>query len=93
LNFPEYKAVIVTVVPVNNFRRVKMEKRNLSDEVAVLKQYALDNYEAGGHWVFETYADLDYAEVVFEYPSLQACKEAIKEYWELCEEQKREYSW
>ena len=70
-----------------------MEKRNLSDEVAALKQYALDNYEVGGHWVFETYADLDYAEVVFEYPSLQAGKQALKEAWEGVEEQKREYSW
>ena len=23
------------------------------NQVEILKQYALDNYEAGGHWVFD----------------------------------------
>jgi len=31
--------------------------------------------------------------VVFECPSLQAGKQALKEAWEGVEEQKREYSW
>ena len=60
-----------------------MQKRNLLDEVEELKKYASDNYEAGGHWVVETYLDLNYAEVVFEYPSLEAGKEGLKEYWEM----------
>jgi hypothetical protein len=93
LNFPEHRAVIVTVVPVNNFRRAKMEKRDLVVEVEELKKYALENYEAGAHWVVETFSDLDYAVVVFECSSLQAGKQALKEAWEGVEEQKREYSW
>ena len=58
-----------------------------------LKQYALDNYEAGGHWVFETFSDADYAEVLSICQSIEAAKKALKRDWELCEERKREYSW
>ena len=70
-----------------------MKKRSLQDEVAALKQYALDNYDAGGHWVAETYSDLDYAEVVFEYSSLEECKKELKDFWELMVESVKECSW
>ena len=61
--------------------------------VEILKQYALDNYEEGGHWVFETYSDADYAKVLVEHQSVEAAKKAIKEDWELCVEQERNCAW
>jgi hypothetical protein len=60
------------------------------NQVEILKQYALDNYEAGGHWVFETYSDAEYAKVLVEFPSIEAAKEAIKRDWELCVMQEQE---
>jgi len=65
----------------------------MTQELQSLKQYALDNYEAGGHWVFETYSDAEYAEVLRGSQSIEAAKEAIKRDWELCEERKQECSW
>jgi hypothetical protein len=61
--------------------------------VEILKQYALDNYESGGHWVFETYSDAEYAKVLVVSQSIEAAKKAIKEDWELCEERKQECGW
>ena len=62
-------------------------------EIEILKQYALDNYEAGGHWVFETYSDDEYAEVLARHPSIKAAKKALKEAWEFCTEQQQECGW
>jgi hypothetical protein len=70
-----------------------MSKRDFMWEVVSLEQYALDNYEVGGHWVYETFSDLDYAEVVFESTSLEDGKKIIKECWERLLEQERECSW
>jgi len=66
-----------------------MKKRDMLFEVVELKKYALANYEEGGHWVAETFSDLDYAEVVFENPSLQAAKQDLKKIWEGILEQER----
>lgn len=70
-----------------------MSKRNFMWEVEQLKKYALDNYEEGGHWIAETYSDLDYGESVFLSTSLQACKKEFKEYWEMMNQRERECSW
>jgi hypothetical protein len=70
-----------------------MEQRSMHDEVSALKTHALENYEAGGHWVYETYSDLDYADVVFVNPSLQAAKDALKKHWELVNEHCAECRW
>lgn len=63
------------------------------NQVEILKQYALDNYEIGGHWVFETYSNAEYAEVLAKCQSLEAAKKAIKEAWDLCVEQQQECGW
>jgi len=65
----------------------------MTQEIQSLKQYALDNYEAGGHWVFETYSDAEYAKVLVVSQSIEAAKETIKRDWELCEERKQECGW
>lgn len=63
------------------------------NEVETLKQYALENYEVGGHWVFETYSNADYAEVLLKCQSVEEAKKAIKQDWEFSEEQRQECSW
>ena len=63
------------------------------NDMQTLKQYALDNYEAGGHWVFETYSDDEYAQVLAKCPTLEEAKAAIKETWEFCVEQQQECGW
>jgi len=70
-----------------------MSKRDLAGDVAALEQYALDNYGSGGHWVYETFSDLDYAEVLRECGSLEVAKRALKRDWELCLQRERECSW
>jgi hypothetical protein len=31
------------------------------NELETLEQYALDHYEDGGHWIYETFSASDYA--------------------------------
>jgi len=47
-----------------------------------LKEYALEHYDTGGHWVYETYADSDYQEVLDRCGGniLKACK-YLKKSW------------
>lgn len=52
--------------------------------VATLRQYALDNYEAGGHWAYETHEDADFQEYLDEANgNLKAAKRSLRAYWEL----------
>lgn len=55
--------------------------------VQALKDYALANYEAGGHWVYETYDNADYLAIVHEAEgNVERAKELVKEAWEfICE--------
>jgi hypothetical protein len=32
--------------------------------ISTLKDYAMANYETGGHWIVETYSDSDYQRVI-----------------------------
>lgn len=73
--------------PVVSFRAYGM------GEIAILKKYAMDNYEDGGHWVVETYSNADYAEVLGRCSSLEEAKQALKENWELCVMQEKECGW
>ena len=52
--------------------------------VATLRQYALDNYEAGGHWAYETHEDVDFQEYLDEANgNMEAAKRSLRAYWEL----------
>jgi hypothetical protein len=54
--------------------------------VAKLRQYSLDNYEAGGHWAYETHEDADFQEYLDEANgNMKAAKRALREYWKLIE--------
>jgi hypothetical protein len=54
--------------------------------VTTLRQYALDNYDAGGHWAYETHEDADFQEYLDEANGdMKAAKRALREYWKLIE--------
>ena len=64
------------------------------DKIATLEQYALGNYEAGGHWVYECFDKADYAEYLEEaHGDVLAAKAALKKYWELVNDMERECAW
>ena len=62
------------------------------DKITALEKFAFDHYEAGGHWVFETYDRADYARVLADTGGLAAAKKALREEWELLENQCRDVS-
>ena len=51
--------------------------------VAALKQFALDHYEEGGHWVYETFGAGDYEEVLRSFATVEEAKDDLRYYWEL----------
>ncbi len=54
-----------------------------------LKGFALEHYEEGGHWVFETYDKNDYIEAITECKGdIKKAKAYIRNHWELIEEQR-----
>ena len=54
--------------------------------VATLRQFALDNYEAGGHWVYETHEDADLQEYIDEAAGdITKAKVLVRHLWELTE--------
>ena len=58
-----------------------------------LEAHALANYEAGGHWVYETYDDVDYEAIVAEAEgNLERAKELLQEAWEFLVEREQECS-
>lgn len=58
--------------------------------VQALKQFALAHYEEGGHWVYETFDDSDYEQVLRSFSSLEAAKADLKEHWEWINEREQE---
>lgn len=59
--------------------------------IEALKAHALANYEAGGHWVYETYSAADYEAIVAEAEGdLERAKELLQEAWEFTCERERE---
>ena len=57
---------------------------NLTEAQAILQQYALDNYEEGGHWVYETHEAAEYQEYLDEAGgNIAKAKKLVREYWEL----------
>lgn len=62
-------------------------------DIETLKQHACDNYEAGGHWISETYSDAEYAEVLAQCGSVNAAKARLKDLWELFNDRQKDCSW
>lgn len=59
--------------------------------VNTLQAFALTNYEAGGHWVYETYSYKDYIEVLEHNGfDVDEAKKELREYWEFTNERQRE---
>ena len=55
----------------------------MTEEMKALEQFALDNYEEGGHWVAETHEAADYQEFLDEAAGdLKKAKALVREYWE-----------
>jgi hypothetical protein len=52
-----------------------------------LETYALNNYDAGGHWVYETYGKTDYMALLASVGSVDNAKQYLKEYWEITQDQ------
>ena len=55
----------------------------MKDEVQALQQYARDNYEEGGHWVYETYDTEDYEKLLLSVSCIEDAKKYLKDFWEL----------
>lgn len=65
-----------------------------SGKIEALRQFALDNYDLGGHWVVETFDNGHYIEALLEGQNdLKAAKEVLREYWTLMNEQQAETRW
>jgi len=61
---------------------------------ARLEQFALTNYEAGGHWVAECFGPEDYDEYINEARgNLEVAEALLKDYWELVNERERDCAW
>lgn len=71
------------------------------DYPQALKQYALANYEQGGHWVFETRDHADYVELferhhtgrITEAQAYKKATTALRREWELTNELQSECRW
>ena len=59
-----------------------------------LEQFAMANYEAGGHWVVECWDAADYNQILEENGGdVELAKEALQRDWELTNEQERNCAW
>jgi hypothetical protein len=58
--------------------------------VEALKKFALDHYDEGGHWIYETFGTGDYECVLRSFSTLEEAKEDLKVSWELMVERETE---
>jgi hypothetical protein len=59
-----------------------------------LEQFAMANYEAGGHWIVECWDAADYNEVLDGcLGDIELAKEMIQAHWQLTNEQERNCAW
>ena len=66
----------------------------MNEAIQALEQFALDNYENGGHWVYETHGADDYQEILDEaVGDLAKAKALLRDYWEFMNERQRECAW
>lgn len=57
------------------------------DSVAILEAFALDHYEEGGHWVYETHDRKDYEKVLDRHGGdVEAAKVELRDHWFLIQE-------
>lgn len=63
-------------------------------KIQQLQQFAMDNYEAGGHWVAECWDAADYNDVLeLCGGDVELAKARIQEDWESTNAQERECAW
>ena len=63
-------------------------------KIQQLQQFAMDNYEAGGHWVVECWDAADYNDVLeLCGGDVELAKARIQEDWEVTNAQERECAW
>jgi hypothetical protein len=56
--------------------------------------FATENYEAGGHWIVETWDAADYNDLMEEVGGdVELAKERLQQQWELTNAQERECAW
>lgn len=56
----------------------------MNEAMKALEQFALDNYEEGGHWVVETHVAEDYQEFLDKAGgNVAKAKKLVRKYWEL----------
>ena len=59
-----------------------------------LEQFALANYEAGGHWIVECWDAADYNDVLDGcFGDVELAKEMIEAWWKLTNEKERNCAW
>jgi hypothetical protein len=69
-----------------------IDNEAITADIKALEVYALNNYDAGGHWVYETYGRGDYLSLLLAVDSLDDAKQYLKDYWELQQEQYEDIS-
>lgn len=62
----------------------------MEEMIKELEQFALDHYEAGGHWVVETYSKEDYIDVLTKTKTVAKAKKELKKYWKFINERQAE---
>ena len=65
----------------------------LDQLVKQLKEYVIANYNAGGHWAYETFSRDDYVEYLQTTNSFDEAKAQLREWCELMCERERDCSW
>lgn len=57
-----------------------------------LQDFALANYEDGGHWVYETFDCADYQQVLEDNKfNIEMCEAQLRHHWEHFEKLEQEY--
>ncbi len=72
---------------------MKTPETELDQLVQQLKQYAIDNYNVGGHWAYETYDKDDYIEILQRSNTFDQAKAALRAWCERVCEQESNCAW
>lgn len=76
---------------LGNLLRKAATTYNLRESAKTLEAYAMENYEAGGHWVVETFSEQEYDQYMKDAGgSLTKAKRALKKFWKMTEERSNE---
>lgn len=67
---------------------------NTAELVKALQDFALEHYDAGGHWIYECWVDPDYLEVLYKCKGdLEEAKLAVRSAWELICSREKDAAW